>query len=82
MFNADELRKHFKTGDHIKVLAGRYEGDTGLVLRMVASTVTFLSDLSLHEFDVLSRDLRICADMATGVDSIGHFLLGDLVQIE
>ena len=28
-FLASELRKHFTMGDHVKVIAGRYEGDTG-----------------------------------------------------
>jgi transcription elongation factor len=25
-FNADDLRKVFKTGDHVKVVGGKYEG--------------------------------------------------------
>jgi transcription elongation factor len=28
-FQAGELKKHFKMGDHVRVIAGRYEGDTG-----------------------------------------------------
>lgn len=30
-FQASELRKYFRQGDHVKVLSGRYEGDTGLI---------------------------------------------------
>lgn len=33
-FPARELRKSFKIGDHVKVIKGRYEGDTGLVVRV------------------------------------------------
>ncbi|KAL7980708.1 hypothetical protein Chor_001862 [Crotalus horridus] len=33
-FPAQELRKYFKTGDHVKVIAGRFEGDTGLIVRV------------------------------------------------
>ena len=33
-FPARELRKSFKVGDHVKVIKGRYEGDTGLVVRV------------------------------------------------
>ncbi|KAI8500686.1 Transcription elongation factor SPT5 [Branchiostoma belcheri] len=33
-FPSHELRKHFNMGDHVKVIAGRYEGDTGLIVRV------------------------------------------------
>ena len=32
-FQAHELKKFFKLGDHVKVISGRYEGDTGLIVR-------------------------------------------------
>jgi len=31
---------------------------------------------------VLPMDLQLCTDMATGVDSLGQFSFGDLVQLE
>jgi len=31
---------------------------------------------------VLPKDLQLCTDMATGVDSLGQFSFGDLVQLE
>ncbi|KAF3848188.1 hypothetical protein F7725_021216 [Dissostichus mawsoni] len=34
-FPAHELRKYFRMGDHVKVIAGRYEGDTGLIVRVL-----------------------------------------------
>ncbi|KAK7881032.1 hypothetical protein WMY93_030621, partial [Mugilogobius chulae] len=33
-FPAHELKKYFRMGDHVKVIAGRYEGDTGLIVRV------------------------------------------------
>ena len=33
-------------------------------------------------FQVLPKDLQLCADRATGVDSLGQFQWGDMVQIE
>ena len=33
-FTASEIRKFFKMGDHVKVIAGRYENDTGLIVRV------------------------------------------------
>lgn len=82
VFKANELRKYFKTGDHAKVLAGRYEGETGLIVRVEPSRVVLVSDLTMHELEVLPRDLQLCTDMATGVDSLGQFQWGDLVQLE
>jgi len=48
-FPADELKKHFKTGDHAKVIGGKYEGDTGLIVRVEDNLVVLISDLTMHE---------------------------------
>lgn len=81
-FQANELKKYFQNGDHVKVLAGRYEGDTGLIVRIEENRVVLFSDLTMHELEVLPRDLQLCSDMATGVDSMGQFQWGDMVQLE
>ncbi|UYV79470.1 SUPT5H [Cordylochernes scorpioides] len=81
-FSAVELRKFFKQGDHVKVIAGRYEGDTGLIVRADENLVVLFSDLAKHEVKVLPRDLQLCSDKATGVDSLGQFQWGDLVQLD
>ena len=44
-----ELRKFFKVGDHVKVVAGRYEGDTGMVVKMESSLAIVFSDLTMSE---------------------------------
>lgn len=81
-FQSHELKKYFKMGDHVKVIAGRFEGDTGLIVRVEDNMVVLFSDLTMHELKVLPRDLQLCADMATGVDSLGQFQWGDLVQLD
>lgn len=81
-FQAQELQKYFRLGDHVKVLSGRYEGDTGLIVRVEENRVVLFSDLTMHELEVLPRDLQLCSDMATGVDSLGQFQWGDLVQLD
>jgi transcription elongation factor SPT5 len=48
-FQAGELKKHFKMGDHVRVIAGRYEGDTGLIVRVEENMVVLFSDLTMHE---------------------------------
>jgi len=63
------------------VIGGRYEGDTGLIVRVQDNLVVLFSDLTMHELKVLPRDLQLCADIATGVDSLGQFQFGDMVQV-
>ena len=48
-FPASELKKFFKVGDHVKVIHGKYEGDTGLILRVSGKTAILFSDLTMHE---------------------------------
>ena len=52
-FPAHELRKYFRMGDHVKVIAGRYEGDTGLIVRVEENFVILFSDLTMHEVILL-----------------------------
>ncbi|PSN34935.1 Transcription elongation factor SPT5 [Blattella germanica] len=81
-FQANELKKYFKQGDHVKVISGRYEGDTGLILRVEENRVVLFSDLSMHELEILPKDIQLCSDMASGVDAQGQFQWGDMVQID
>lgn len=55
---------------------------TGLIVRVEENMVLLFSDLTMHEVKVLPRDLQLCADVSSGVDSIGKFQFGDLVMIE
>ena len=48
-FPSSELKKFFKVGDHVKVIHGKYEGDTGLILRVLGKTAILFSDLTMHE---------------------------------
>lgn len=81
-FPANELTKCFHEGDHVKVIDGRFEGDTGTIVRTDERNAILLSDLSMDEIKVFVRDLQLCPDRATGVDSLGHFNYGDLVQLD
>ncbi|XP_058789621.1 transcription elongation factor SPT5-like [Phymastichus coffea] len=81
-FLPHELKKYFTIGDHVKVLEGKYEGDTGLIVRIEETRVVLFSDLSMHELEVLASNIQLCPDVATGVDSLGKFQWGDMVQLE
>ncbi|KAI4786769.1 hypothetical protein KUCAC02_036912, partial [Chaenocephalus aceratus] len=75
-FPAHELRKYFRMGDHVKVIAGRYEGDTGLIVR-VRRTSSSSSPTS-----PCTRDLQLCSETASGVDAGGQHEWGELVQLD
>ena len=81
-FQASELRKYFKQGDRVRVIGGRHEGDTGLIVRVMDNMVVLFSDLTMHELRALPRDLQLSTEMATGVDSLGIYQFGDLVQLD
>lgn len=79
---ANELKKYFKVGEHVKVIGGRFEGETGLIVKVDDNQVTLISDLTMDEIKVLPKILQLCQSIATGVDALGLFEWGDLVQIE
>ncbi|THH32845.1 hypothetical protein EUX98_g1361 [Antrodiella citrinella] len=79
---ARSVRKRFKPGDHVKVMAGQNADETGLVVSVVDNVVTFLSDMSLQEVSVFSKDLREAAEVGTGTNIIGNYELHDLVQLD
>lgn len=76
------LRKRFREGDHVKVIGGsRYQDELGMVVQVRDDTVTLLSDMSMQEITVFSKDLRLSTE--TGVDGkLGMFDVHDLVQLE
>lgn len=46
---ARSVRKRFKAGDHVKVMAGQNADETGLVVSISDNVVTFVSDMSMQE---------------------------------
>eukprot|EP00013_Stygamoeba_regulata_P001552 CAMPEP_0177634116 /NCGR_PEP_ID=MMETSP0447-20121125/3199_1 /TAXON_ID=0 /ORGANISM="Stygamoeba regulata, Strain BSH-02190019" /LENGTH=1069 /DNA_ID=CAMNT_0019135821 /DNA_START=2162 /DNA_END=5372 /DNA_ORIENTATION=+ len=80
-FPSGQLRKFFKMGDHIKVIAGQYQGETGLVVQVDGEALTAFSDLTHSEFKVLCQDAQLCSEVTTGRLELGGFSLHDLVQI-
>lgn len=74
------LRKYFVIGDHVRVTAGNYKDDTGLVVQRSKDKVTLLSDLSQTEVTVFAKDLKTASDIG-GSNVIGKYALHDLVQL-
>ena len=76
------VRKRFVTGDHVKVMNGANMDETGLVVKVRDDIVTFLSDLSMQEVTVFSKDVREAAEVGSGVNTVGQYAVYDLVQLE
>ncbi|CAF3416507.1 unnamed protein product [Rotaria sp. Silwood1] len=43
-FKGNELRKYFSIGNHVKVLSGRYEGETGMIVGIDETKAIVLND--------------------------------------
>ena len=76
------LRKRFREGDHVQVIGGsRYRDEVGMILRIKDDRVTVLTDMSMQEITVFSKDLREAGD-GTADARLGNYDIHDLVQIE
>jgi len=80
-FPASQIQKSFKVGDHVKVISGRYEGETGLIISLDTNAVVIFSNLTSKEIKVLTQDIQECSDTASGKIELGNYELHDLVQI-
>ncbi|KAL1920767.1 uncharacterized protein VTP21DRAFT_11402 [Calcarisporiella thermophila] len=76
------LRKRFSEGDHVRVINGQYKDETGLIVKIDENVVTMLSDLTMSEISVFSKDLREAADVSSGANRIANYELHDFVQID
>lgn len=79
---ARSIRKRFTPGDHIKVMSGKHADETGLVVKVEDNVTTFLSDLSMMEVSVFSKDIRQAAEVGSGVNVISGYELHNLVQLD
>ncbi|KZS88010.1 transcription elongation factor Spt5 [Sistotremastrum niveocremeum HHB9708] len=79
---ARSVRKRFKAGDHVKVMSGQNIDETGLVVSVTDNIVTFLSDMTLQEVSVFSKDIREAAEVGAGTNAVGDYELHDLVQLD
>lgn len=81
-FVARDLRKIFKDGDHVRVIHGKFEGETGLVVRVDDNVAVIVADTTYSEMKVRPRDMQLCTEMNSGVDSQGMYQIGDVVEVD
>lgn len=84
-FQLKQLMKYVKVGDHIKVISGRYSGETGTVVAVDdsegAPVAIVLVDSMAKEIQVRVRDLQESAEVSHGLDSYKGKELYDLVAV-
>lgn len=85
-FQLKQLMKYVKVGDHIKVVSGRYSGETGTVVSVDESSsvepiAIVLVDSMAKEIQVRVRDVQESAEVSTGLDSLKGKELYDLVAL-
>lgn len=49
VFKEKQLQKFFKTGDHVKVIAGTHDGATGMIVKVQNNVITIHSDTSRED---------------------------------
>ena len=77
-FSTEQVRKSFRPGDHVKVIQGRFAGETGSVVRVderdVAAgdlrewTACLVADNNPREVEVFVRDLTLSVEVSSGLE--------------
>mmetsp|Transcript_40835 Transcript_40835/g.102798 ORF Transcript_40835/g.102798 Transcript_40835/m.102798 type:complete len:780 (-) Transcript_40835:158-2497(-) len=80
-FPLSSLAKYFKVGDHVRVLSGRFKGETGMVVKIQANIAVLFTDNNNKEAKVLVHDLQLCSEVATGILRLGQYELRDVVYL-
>jgi transcription elongation factor SPT5 len=68
-FEPRELSKYFESGEHVKVVHGQHEGETGMVVRVETPVAYVFTDSSHQEIKVFVRDLTLAVATASSADS-------------
>ncbi len=79
--DAGDLQKFFSAGDHVKILTGKFEGETGMIVKVEDDTATVLSDSESKEMKVFVSDIQECSEVSIGQSRLGNYDLHDLVQL-
>ncbi|WWC92361.1 uncharacterized protein L201_007318 [Kwoniella dendrophila CBS 6074] len=76
------VRKRFDVGEHVKVLAGKNQDATGMVVEVKGDVITLMSDQGEQEIKVFSKDIRKAADTSNTTKTGGLYDLHDLVMLD
>lgn len=59
----NELVKVFNNGDHVQILAGKYKGITGTIIKVSDNVAHIISEDNSEEMQVLLSDIKYSADV-------------------
>ncbi|XP_059630266.1 putative transcription elongation factor SPT5 homolog 1 [Cornus florida] len=77
-----DLCKYFKPGNHVKVVSGATEGETGMVIKVDGHRVTIVSDTTKEDIRVFANNVVRSSEVTCGVTRIGDYELHDLVLLD
>jgi transcription elongation factor len=63
------LACRLQSGEHVKVVHGQQEGETGMVVRVEGSVCYIFTDTTQQELRVFTRDLTLAVATSSAVDS-------------
>lgn len=79
---ANDLRKVFTPGDHVKVIEGKHSDQTGLVIKIDGDSVVLLSDQTKEDIRVFANYLIKATDTSSSADIVNSkYEIKNLVQL-
>lgn len=79
---ANDIRKVFAIGDHVRVVEGKHADETGLVIQVDEESVILISDQMKQDIKVFANYLVKATEVSLNADITGGgFELKDLVQL-
>lgn len=79
---ANDLRKVFAPGDHVRIIEGKHTDETGLVIKIDNDSVVLLSDQTSEDVRVFANFLIKATDASLNVDpQNSKYDVKDLVQL-
>ncbi|XP_024365722.1 putative transcription elongation factor SPT5 homolog 1 [Physcomitrium patens] len=82
VFKEKQLQKFFKTGDHVKVIAGNHDGATGMIVKVQNNVITLLSDTTREDLRVFAHNIVESSEVTSGITKLGDYELHDLVALD
>lgn len=80
-FPVEDLCKFFEDGDHIKVIAGRYAGITGMIISTTDNSAEILCDVSKNVITALCNDLKLSDEVSSGLSITSDYKIYDIVTL-
>ncbi|ODV77116.1 transcription elongation factor Spt5 [Suhomyces tanzawaensis NRRL Y-17324] len=79
---ANDLRKIFNEGDHVRIVEGKHFDETGLVIKIDGDSVVLVSDQTREDVRVFANYLVKATDSSLNIDTMNSkYDIKDLVEL-